>query len=515
MPAETPKERPSSTKKLPKAAIMVVDDEQMIQEMLEEFLSPEGFDVVLASNVDQALKILEERSVDVLITDLKMPGKSGLDLLKELRTEHPQIAPILMTAFATIDTSIAAMRNGAYDYILKPFKIEDVLLTIERALQKKRLEDENRALRTALTFYDSNEEEISRSLSSEKVLDSTLAVTFKLLQPQAAALYVRNKLGTHFDIRRVRAHPMDKLAEYLGEPKLDAIAKWHETHHPLGAEREAINAFFIKKPSFGPLVVFHSIPLQNQKNLYGFINLYYFTPRPLLSSQQAKLLDILASRAAGAMENALLFEDLEETFRQTIASFARSIEIRDKYTAGHSERVRIFSSMIVESMKLDEPTRNLICDGATVHDIGKLSVDLSTLNSPDRLTPEQIALFRSHPERGKEILEPISIFSNIIPMVYHHHEDFDGGGYPIGLKAEEIPLGARVISVADSYDAMTSDRPYRKAFTHKKALTELLQNAGRQFDPDIVHAFLDIVEERLRDEKIQDILKNLPKPSFV
>ncbi len=196
---------------------------------------------------------------------------------------------------------------------------------------------------------------------------------------------------------------------------------------------------------------------------------------------------------------------LEEYFKETMAGFARTLEAKDSYTAGHSERVRIFTSMIADGMAIHGEEREKIIQGSLLHDVGKLCVDLSTLNNPGRLLPEQIELFRSHPTLGKKILEPISFLQDFIPMVEHHHENYDGSGYPDGIHGDLIPIGARIIAVADSYDAMTSHRIYRRALGHELAIEELKRFSGTQFDPHVVDIFIIEVEKNLSELGLTDL----------
>lgn len=202
---------------------------------------------------------------------------------------------------------------------------------------------------------------------------------------------------------------------------------------------------------------------------------------------------------------------LRVIFRDTVKGLAKSLEAKDSYTAGHSGRVQIFASMIADGFHFDGYKRDMLTEAALVHDIGKLCIDLSSLNNPGKLTSHEVELFRSHPARGKEILEPISFMAEIIPMVYHHHESFDGSGYPMGLAGKDIPFGGRVIAVADSYDAMTSHRVYRRALGHESAVEELARFSGTQFDPSVVEVFLVEIEKNLRENQLMDLLRALPE----
>lgn len=179
---------------------------------------------------------------------------------------------------------------------------------------------------------------------------------------------------------------------------------------------------------------------------------------------------------------------------ETIKSLALALEARDPYTLGHSEQVTAYSVAIAERMKLSREEIERIREAGLLHDIGKIGITDAILLKPDRLTAEEYDKIKEHPEIGKRILAPVRSLADKIPFIYYHHERYDGKGYPEGLKGEKIPLGARIIAVADTFQAMTSDRPYRKALSRQIAIDELNHNKGTQFDPKIVDEFLAIVD---------------------
>jgi HD-GYP domain-containing protein (c-di-GMP phosphodiesterase class II) len=202
---------------------------------------------------------------------------------------------------------------------------------------------------------------------------------------------------------------------------------------------------------------------------------------------------MLASRAAAAIDNAVLYSNLQQTFRQTIQGLARALEAMDKYTAGHSDRVTVYARITAEAMGESIERVEMITQAGMLHDIGKLGCH-ANLNKPGKLTEEEYEIFKLHPTFGKEILEPIAFLQPLIPGIHSHHERWDGKGYPLGLQGEEIPIMARILSVADAYDAMTSSRAYRRALEHSVAVAELKRCSGTQFDPSIVEAFLNGIE---------------------
>jgi len=188
-------------------------------------------------------------------------------------------------------------------------------------------------------------------------------------------------------------------------------------------------------------------------------------------------------------------ELLERTHFETIMAFSEALEARDKYTAGHSRRVMEYSKSIGQRMKLDKHDIEDLKRSALLHDIGKIGIPDMVLNKQTKLTDDEYAVIKSHPEQGAAILKHIKALKHLVPAVYHHHEQFDGDGYPDGVKGSTIPLHARIIAIADTFDAMTSNRSYRKALSFRTALSELERNRGIQFDPEIADVFIDILQE--------------------
>jgi HD-GYP domain-containing protein (c-di-GMP phosphodiesterase class II) len=212
------------------------------------------------------------------------------------------------------------------------------------------------------------------------------------------------------------------------------------------------------------------------------------------------MLSIVASRATAAIENARLYEDLRATFQQTIEGLAKAIDKMDRYTSGHSDRVAQYAMYLAIRLGLPPDMVETVRQAALMHDIGKIGCVMN-LNKPGKLTQDEYEIFQKHPAYGKDILDPIKFLNPLIPGVYLHHERWDGRGYPLGLKGQDVPLIARIIAVADTYDAMTSDRAYRRALPHEVALNEIERCSGSQFDPDVSGNFTEGIDE-YRDEQM-------------
>jgi putative nucleotidyltransferase with HDIG domain len=206
--------------------------------------------------------------------------------------------------------------------------------------------------------------------------------------------------------------------------------------------------------------------------------------------EDLSLLTSLADQVAIALDNSRLYRELEEMFFQTVESLSGAIEKRDPYTGGHTQRVTSYSLAIAKYLPLRPEEIKWLKVTSVLHDIGKIAIEDRILKKPERLNPEEFDTIKSHCDQGAEIIEHIQQLHEIVPGVKHHHEQIDGEGYPDGLKGEEIPVFAKIVAVADTFDAMTTDRPYRKAMEKEDAVGELKRCSGTQLDKEIVEAFL-------------------------
>jgi response regulator RpfG family c-di-GMP phosphodiesterase len=504
--------------------VLVVDDEKVIREILSDFLTMEGYVVRTVEDGSNALQELERRSYNLVISDLKMPGMGGLELLEKIAEMKANVLTVIMTGFGTVETAIEAMKKGAYDYILKPFKIEEVVHVVERGLDRQRLQAENIKLKEAVSLYKISEA-IAQSLSLDTVLDLILDGVLFEAEADVATMMLRDPSSGLFveRTRRVGPNVTGGPAATGGDLNVQEVMDHFRADKPILAHGIRALKFFAEPPQDRRLVSFCSIPLKVQDRVIGMMNAYSYTRGHKFSEGQRKMLSVLASRAAVSIENARLYEDLvvknqdlveanqslAENFRATIIGFAHALEESDKYTRGHSERVAFYSSLTAQGLTLSPPEVEKIVQAGLMHDIGKIGIRSEKLNKPGKLTPEEVAMFRTHPAKGKRILEPIPSMSELIPGAWCHHENWDGSGYPRGLVGENIPLLGRVVAVADTYDAMTSDRAYRKALPHEVAVAELERCAGAQFDPNLVPVFLNQIEEHRKEQVAEG--KEIPR----
>jgi putative nucleotidyltransferase with HDIG domain len=474
--------------------VLVVDDEKFIRDIIADFLGMEGYIVRTAEDGTSAVNELERARYDMVISDLKMPKMGGLDLLKEVARVHPDTLTVIMTGFGTVETAIDAMKRGAYDYILKPFKVEEIVHIVQRGLEKRRLAAENLRLREALSLYKVSEA-IAASLSLDEVVSTLSESALSEVRSDLVTTWLADGEG-NFVLRSTNYSALLEEGEELGEldpaKVVERLAAGPITEH--GARAREL---FLAHPSrqVSSLIV---VPLKMRDRLLGFVSTVSLTASRRFDEGQRKLLSIIASRAAAAIENARLYEDLQATFQQTIQSLARTIDKMDRYTAGHSERVARYAVNLARWLGLDEAQIEIVRHSALMHDIGKIGCVMN-LNKAGKLTQSEYEVFKRHPAYGREILDPIKFLGPVIPGVHLHHERWDGRGYPLGLAGKDIPLIARIISVADTYDAMTSDRAYRRALPHEVTLSEIERCSGTQFDPDIAGTFTERIE-LLREE---------------
>ncbi len=238
-----------------------------------------------------------------------------------------------------------------------------------------------------------------------------------------------------------------------------------------------------------------SVPMMFHSRVIGVLNVKEKSDGGDFDPSDMELLKMLANQAAIAIENARLHKSLEDLFVNSIRALANAIEARDPYTRGHSERVTEYSVKIAQNLGMEHDTVKKIRYAALLHDIGKINIKEEILNKPGKLTDEEFRIMNRHPTLGAKIMEPVKEFRDILPIMYHHHERFGSGGYPDSISGDQIPFPARILAVADAFDAMTSDRPYRKALPLEVAVGELKKHSGTQFDPRVVEIFLHVISE--------------------
>ena len=338
--------------------ILVVDDEEPIREIVSSMLMTANYECLQASSGLEALALLNSgEQFELMLSDLMMADLDGIGLLERTKEKYPDMPVVMVTAVHDISVALAAIRNGAYDYLLKPFEREQLLATVRRALENRRLKLENRQYQTNL-----------ESLVAERTA---------------------------------------QLRKAMGE--------------------------------------------------------------------------------------------LERSYDITLAALGDALDLKDAETEGHSKRVTAYTIAIARAMGIAKEEISVIARGAFLHDVGKMAIPDAILRKPGKLEQDEISIMREHCYRGYQMVKKIPFLQEASEIVYSHQERFDGTGYPRGLKGEEIPLGARIFAIADTLDAMTSDRPYRPAQSWQAAREEIERWKGRQFDPKVVEVFQGMPSDIFQD----------------
>lgn len=371
---------------------------------------------------------------------------------------------------------------------------------------QKSMDELNRKIQI---FYELGQT-MGKILDLDQLLENIIDYVFKMFPAQRGYLMLLNELTNELEVKVVRKRMSSgKTEEYDKIEVSKTIINW------VLKERKAIlsdDARVDQRFGMPDSVFLHDIkaslyvPLMYERRPIGLICIDNFTSSHVFSEHDLRFLTIIANQAAISIENSRLHQHVRRLFISSIRALANAIEARDSYTRGHSERVTQYSVKIAEAMKMDHHEIEKIRFSALLHDIGKINIKESILNKPGKLTDDEYLIMSQHPVFGARIMEPVEEFKEMLPYMYHHHERYASGGYPSGISGDDIPLPSRILSVADAFDAMTSDRPYRKAMSIEKAISELEKNSGGQFDPRIVSTFCKIINENM--EWVQNIMSD-------
>jgi len=338
---------------------------------------------------------------------------------------------------------------------------------------------------------------VNSTLNLETLLDRMLEIFTDVLNAEAGSILLLDEEKDELFFAAATGEKKDSIKNIrvpIGEGVVGWVAR--EDKPVLIADAQNDPRFFKQadqKTKFKTKTIV-AVPLKTKEKLIGVVEILN-KKDGLFNEEDLNLLEALSNQAAVAIENAKLYENLKTLFLNTVKSLAAAIETKDIYTRGHSERVTQYSLIIARKLGIESSEIEKLRLAALLHDIGKIGIDESILRKPAKLSPSEFEEIKKHPIYAANILESIPQLHEIIPVIKHHHERFDGNGYPDGLKGEKIPYSARIIAIADTFDAMSSDRPYRKALPVQVCLQEILNCSGTQFDPNIAL----VAEKALRD----------------
>ena len=495
--------------------ILLVDDDQDIRDILRVFLEGLGYIIEEAENGIAALKILRNDEIDLVITDIQMPEMSGISLLEKIKEYNQDIPVIVITGFPTIDVAVGAMKRGASDFITKPFKMAQIEMVVKRVIinrdllrENKKLKEEVRQKRTIESLnkkLNSKIEELSKlyyisesipftkdeEILYESIIKTASEVTgakkvfLMFKQKDSDELVLKKYIGVENEIKNIRVK--------IGEGIVGEVAQLGNSFLVKSGEKKKL-----KPAPFEELYIsnsFISLPIFIQKDLAAVLILSHKADGSDFTEDDLSLINVLCGRASLSLENLFLFKTIYEHINETLKSLINSIEARDKYTKRHSERVTALALKIASEMGLSSEEKNTLVFAGYLHDIGKIGVRDSILLKPNNLTGEEFREIMVHPVIGETIVKPLTLLPKVPTIIRHHHERWDGSGYPDGLKGKEIPLESRILAVADTFDAMTSIRPYRYQKTVNEAIREIIAKKNIYFDPEVVDAFYKLTQE--------------------
>jgi len=474
--------------------VLLVDDNDSVLRFLVSAFTSNHCQAKTASTAEQALDLLGDDPYDLVVSDIKMPGLSGLDLLRAIKGKQPGTPVVLITGVPSVNSAVFGLRHGAYDYLPKPFSVTEVKELIQR-LRRDRAEGN-------VNYPAGLSEELARRQGGVEVLAGIGELALQGLEP---ALFVEKVLEK--TIRSLRCDGAVILlcdqdgkfnASRMGAPELvnQLLTLLHANFGDV-VKSGGRETFTLTTRDHGFEALAALIP--GVGNAMGILCMARDARHGAFLPDEKALLLGYAQTTAIALQKIVLREHLEKNLIDTISSFVVALESKDPYLKGHSARVSLYTGEIASVMALKPSDVVLFSRAGMLHDLGKLVIMDKILLKPRQLTEEEFELIRSHPVVGDKILKPLRFLSCEARAVRHHHERYDGKGYPDGLKGEDIPLIARVVTVADAFDAMTSDRPYRAKRPVEAAVAEVGRGARTQFDPLVAEAFVTIPIARLAE----------------
>ena len=462
-------------------SILVVDDSNLLRGILREELEAEGWEVHVAEEGRPALEMARDLRPDVILLDVVLPDIDGYEVCRTIKGDDAtgHIPVVMLSSRNELKDKLAGFEAGADDYLAKPFFTKELLARLRTNLRVRDALESSRRLGqfylemlfgigSAITSPFKVEDEVDIILRQALVAVHARRGSILLLDPEQGELTVKGVHG--YDGRGGPAHGQ----RFRISDKLPLLAP-DAPDAPLGIKMYEDAS---RKTVFVPMVA--------KERLTGGIEIDLEGRDRRFSANDQKLLYALASQAAIFIENARLERDVRSMFLSIIVSMASAVDAKDAYTHGHSLRVARVGLLLAQELGLPRERMEPLLLSGILHDVGKIAIPDDILKKPQRLDKEQFEIMKSHPLAGAKLLAHIPALAEVIPGIRHHHENWDGTGYPDGLAGENIPLAGRLILIGDAFDAMTTDRVYRKGMPVSLALGEIHKFAGTQFDPTLV-----------------------------
>lgn len=488
--------------------------------MLEMSLQADGYDVLCADDGRTAIDLAHEARPDVILMDLGLPRMSGADATRHLKADSAtrDIPIIMLTGQTRRDDLLAGLRDGADEYVTKPFDLVELLARVRSVCRleharrdvvasnvhlAQQVSNKTRRLAVLYRFARSLNETatqgdiLQRAIDAVREASGAQRVSVMLPEADGQFLICARALGIPPQVTSsVRVRPGEGVAGRVFSTGRTIVAD--NAAPDESSERGYTSDAYLSAPLI-------STSLMTQDEVLGVLNA---TDKPDLApfdSEDVECITSIADMTAVALHNQLRRAKLDEFMKVLLWTIGHLAEYRDDQTARHLERVQRYAHLLATELQYMPKYRHVITDAfiedltltTPLHDIGKVGIPDEVLKKRGALTPEELAIMRTHVDIGRRTLEFAAQRTGSIPMlqmcieiVSGHHEKYDGTGYPQQLRGEEIPLAARIVALADAYDAITSARPYKSAREHAEAVDVILLDSGRHFDPDVVSAFL-------------------------
>ncbi|MBC2711916.1 MAG: response regulator [Desulfosarcina sp.] len=516
----------------PKETLLFVDDEESILEVASEYFKGKGYNILTAENGRIATDIIAKEKIDCCFTDINMPEMDGLELAEHIRMVDNTIPVIIMTGYPSLDNTIRTLKNGVVDFLIKPVNLNQLEICVKRVLRERQLFIKNifltkevegkqriENLNRELTYKVDELNTLNRIMTDFTTIGSSfdlfkrvVDLSTELTHADEACFYVINEaVQRPVQVARSVAGGngnQQMLADsstaagdvhcsgtmnisqlILDNCEEDKPLLVHENSNVRGLP-EAIRSLML-------------VPLNIRKKVFGVLAVSVLNGDIRFSEKDLYYMAFMTNKAAYAIENIALYENIYENLFATLYAFVGAIEARDPYTEQHSNRVTRIAIALCQAMGGSQEEQDILNVAGQLHDIGKIGIRDDILLKPGRLTEEEFRSIKEHPVIGANIVERMGLWDREKNIIRCHHERFDGKGYPDGIAGEEIPMLARILSVADVYDAIASDRAYRKKMEETKILQIMYGGAGTQFDASVIDTFRSLYEQGVLKEIIE------------
>lgn len=495
--------------------ILIVDDDSGVRESLVSYLDHlDSFESYQAANAFDALNMLQQLDrVDGVLVDINMPGMDGIEFVGRVKEMDRTIVAVIITGYPSIDIIVQAMRAGASDFLIKPFKLEQFKMAMERLVHERRILVENQYLTNEVRAKKALEEvnaklerkvreqavlfTISNALShvrsTQELYQSVVRLACTLTEAKRSCFWVVNQETRSLVLMGAQGpydHSLDEVP--LSDNEFPGVRVVKESL-PLLITGNACSPASRGLSSSGSQIF---VPFNIRNEVFGVLFVDSLKEGHGVNEEALFLLHILAERASLTVENLLLYESVTLNLHATLKALVRSLEAKDPYTKEHSQRVTDLAVRIAEAMGCSSDELESLRFAGPLHDIGKIGIRDQILMKPGKLTREEYEIIKAHPVIGEEIVGHLGLLPVEKWIVRHHHERWDGKGYPDGLVGRETPRLSRILAVADTFDAITSRRPYRSPWGAGDAIEEIKRNSGSQLDPEVVDAFESCVRDR-------------------